>query len=786
MPSVTGHGFADTNQRGMNQYGAHQHDSADSEQLGPNQHDANQYTGRRRAGFNSGDQGRRSGYGHRSELGIDESGYRLTGSGSYADTATATHRAAGSNLDGAATYGAERASRRSAGRPRTPGRRRAPVAENTRPHLSGRLAKAGPLALAMAIGGAVAAFAAPNAPAAATPPVVTCALRVPDQPLTAQGLATPYELSGFGGQGCHEANAGTAAFVQGLILDPATGQLSVYDPLVIDRGSEPAVAPVVPTLPANAIVALWFGFNGNVLTLEGNGVQDGACVNGTDGSPFGQFAYCNAPALFTAAHTAITQGKLKIPPIGTAADKQPCPTTRDFGIVDQDQSDNVTTTYLVLADGRTAQNTQAAAKQLRGKAPTVLANGSDNLLVDHFVDPALDCAPFTAPDLANDGFSATALGLNELQAEADQAAPVALVPLNDPMVLNNDGAQNDQKADLYRAGVDQPPLAQVPGSAAQYCANLRTLGVARTKLDRTLTDTTVSPDTGAASNLFTFLAMRLQQSYANLGCQELLGMRNPVHLKLNGAGLVVDASFDRVNVGPSASPSASASAAASPSASAGAGTSASPSASAVGAASPSASPVTVTTAPAPPVQSSTPATTVTTPPAATSSNAAPPPPAATPSSASTTAQGAAAGANHSSPGPVGSASAGGVGGVGGVTGSVGSGQQNGQSGGNSSSDGAAGVGSVGGVVGATTTGGKPVVAVTSTPISVAGFEHTYTAGSANPNSALAGPDPMAKTGFSVMNSRVFWALAGALIVLCASLLYQRRPKQRRQSRRGTS
>jgi len=784
MPSVTGHGFADTNQRGMNQYGAHQHDSADSEQLGPNQHDANQYTGRRRAGFNSGDQGRRSGHGHGSELGIDESGYRPAGTGAYADTGTATHRVAGSNLEDAAIYGAERASRRSAGRPRTPGRRRAPVAENTRPHLSGRLAKAGPLALAMAIGGAVAAFAAPNAPAAATPPAVTCALRVPDQPLTAQGLATPYELSGVGGQACHEADAGTAAFVQGLVLDPATGQLSVYDPLVIDRGSEPAVAPVVPTLPANAIVALWFGFNGNVLTLEGNGVQDGSCVNGTDGSPFGQFAYCNAPALFSAAQTAITQGKLKVPPIGTGADKQPCPTTRDFGIVDQDQSDNVTTTYLVLADGRTAQNTQAATKQLRGKAPTVLANGSDNLLVDHFVDPALGCTPFTAPDLANNGFAATALGLNELQAAADQAAPVAYVPLNDPMVLNNDGSQNDQKTDLYRAGVDQPPLAQVPGSAAQYCTSLRTLGVTRTKLDRTLTDTTVSPDTGAASNLFTFLAMRLQQSYVNLGCRNLLGMRNPVHLKTNGAGLVVDAAFDQVNVGPSASPSASASVAASPSA--GAGTSASPSASAVGAASPSASPVTVSTTPAPPVQSSTPATTVTTPPAATSSNAAPPPPAATPSSASTTAQGTGAGtgANHSSPGPVGSANAGGVGGV---TGSVGSAQQNGQSGGNSSSDGtgAGGVGTVGGVVGGTTTGGKPVAAVTSTPISVAGFEHTYTAGSGNPNSALAGPDPMAKTGFSIMSSRVFWALAGALIVLCASLLYQRRPKQRKQSRRGT-
>jgi hypothetical protein len=76
----------------------------------------------------------------------------------------------------------------------------------------------------------------------------------------------------------------------------------------------------------------------------------------------------------------------------------------------------------------------------------------------------------------------------------------------------------------------------------------------------------------------------------------------------------------------------------------------------------------------------------------------------------------------------------------------------------------------------------------STAIDVIGFQHNYTAaGSNNPNSALAGPNPMpSSAGFSVMNSRVFWALGGALLVFCLSLGYQRRPKQRKQSRRGVS
>src|SRR5205823_2137912 len=101
---------------------------------------------------------------------------------------------------------------------------------------------------------------------------VNCVLVVPANPLSAQGLATPYLLAGAGvGAGdtagdqhqCHENNPTQAAFVQAAVLDPATGQISIYDPLVIDRGTQPAAAPVVPTLPAQAVVAVWVGFNGN-------------------------------------------------------------------------------------------------------------------------------------------------------------------------------------------------------------------------------------------------------------------------------------------------------------------------------------------------------------------------------------------------------------------------------------------------------------------------------------------------------------------------------------------
>lgn len=376
------------------------------------------------------------------------------------------------------------------------------------------LALGGTLALAASVLGVSFAATAPARRPAPPPPNPNCTLTVPADPLTAAGLATPYTLTATDPrQGpCHEANTDQAAFVQATVVDQDTGVVSVYDPLVTDARTPPAAAPVKPALPAHAVVGIWFGFNGSVLTLRGH-LAAGSCVNGTPGSPFGQFAYCNAPAFFAAANTAEQAGRLTVPPLGTARDGRPCPTTRDFGLVDQDQSDNVTTEYLVTRRGRTAQRTAANAAARPG---TTLVNGSDNLLLTNFEDPALGCTPWTAPDLADPGARATSLALNELQAAHAQASPVALVPRNDPMVLVGN-QPNRTKADLYRAGVNQPPLqAATDGDPKAYCADLASLGARRIRLDRRFTAQAPSPQAG--QNLFDFLTERLTASLTNLGC----------------------------------------------------------------------------------------------------------------------------------------------------------------------------------------------------------------------------------------------------------------------------
>jgi hypothetical protein len=560
-----------------------------------------------------------------------------------------------------------------------------------------------------------------------------CTLIVPANPLSAQGLATPYQLTATNpGDGpCNEANGGQTAFVQGAVLDPATGKISVYNPLVVDAGTQPAVAPVAPALPAGAVVAVWFGYNGDTLSLAGadqaqqllgtasasptdsagatstapasdtpsqatpsdtgtgaatsapaTNPADGAtgtgapatpaqsdqatastsataaaAVNGTGSAPasraaveaagsaplqpasgsasgydgsmsrlvayragsggsyhprpsspaststspvstspagppasgsasatagaptdppatgdgpaasgtpdtmlqqancvageningefsaFTQVGACNAVAFFAAANAAIQAGKLTVPAPGRGTDGQTCMTTRSFALIDQDQSDNVTAEYLADGNGQTAQDTAANRQSLAGAA--TLFNGSDNGLLDTFVDPALGCTPWKAPDLADGGTPTTSLPLDELQAArwAGASGPAALVPLNDPMTTGASGNFSTEKTNTYRSIMDMPPLpaGQTP---AAYCTNMEQIQAKRLQQDVNLLTRAPSPSPAAADNLFDFLGMRLQQSYGNLNCGNY-GVQNQVTTSADGNGVVVASCFTR-------------------------------------------------------------------------------------------------------------------------------------------------------------------------------------------------------------------------------------------------
>jgi hypothetical protein len=259
-------------------------------------------------------------------------------------------------------------------------------------------------------------------------------------------------------------------------------------------------------------------------------------------SSFTQVGACNAVAFFSAANAAIRAGKLTVPAPGTASDGKSCLTTRSFALIDQDQSDNVTTQYLAEGNGQTAQDTAANRQAMSGAAQ--LFNGSDNGLLDLFVDPALGCTPWQAPDLADGGALAPALPLDELQAARyarTRGNPAALVPLNDPMTLDNGGQFSTTKTNTYRSLVDMPPLPAGESPAA-YCLDMERIQGKRLQQDVNLLIGRAGPAPDAANSLFTFLAMRLQQSFDNLGCGSF-GIRNVVSSTADANGVVVAACF---------------------------------------------------------------------------------------------------------------------------------------------------------------------------------------------------------------------------------------------------
>src|SRR5438876_519498 len=137
------------------------------------------------------------------------------------------------------------------------------------------------------------------------------------------------------------------------------------------------------------------------------------------------------------------------------------------------------------------------------------------------------------------------MATDELQAAAMQAAPIALVPLTDPMTLNNNNAST-RKTNLYRRGVNQAPVnannAAINGSGTTYCTNY-VAGLKRIQGDMNFTINATSPAPAAANSLFTFLTMRFNQAFTLLNCQNLINMPNPVALTLDGNGVVTAATI---------------------------------------------------------------------------------------------------------------------------------------------------------------------------------------------------------------------------------------------------
>jgi hypothetical protein len=190
-----------------------------------------------------------------------------------------------------------------------------------------------------------------------------------------------------------------------------------------------------------------------------------------------------------------------------------------------------------------AQATAANVAAMTGA--TVEHNGSDNGLLDRFVDVALGCTPFTAPNATNPNGSSGSQALNELSARVNQKGTIALLPVNNPQLLVG-GQFSVSKTNLYRIENDQPALgfgANLDRNAARYCQNMVNIQTPRLKLDAAMEAGTASPVPDVGNNLATFLGARLAGSFDNLNCKNY-GLTNPVTVTTDANGVATAVTYN--------------------------------------------------------------------------------------------------------------------------------------------------------------------------------------------------------------------------------------------------
>jgi len=363
--------------------------------------------------------------------------------------------------------------------------------------------------------------ASPDAASAAS---ARCGIIVPADPLSARGLATPYQLTGPSGtsaaaSGCTvSALAAPAGLVRATILDPATGALAVYTPVVVTKGARPATAPPVPDLPPGAVVTIDFGSVGMALAPAGatsGALAQGHCVSGP--SAVSAVSSCNGAAFFASALPLMRAGLLRVPSAGTSANMvatggrigtgRNCPVVRNFEVAAQDQGVSA--------------------------------------LVDGYLDPAFGCKPFTAPDLAHGNAPATSLALDELLAAGNEPKAAALVPEN-AMARDAGGRLDPARTDAYRAELGQPAISARTDrydSPAAYCQNMVNIQTPFLAANTDVLAAAPTPAPAAGSNLLTYLASRLSAAFGRLGCRQF-GLTDPVTLVRDAAGTARSATFD--------------------------------------------------------------------------------------------------------------------------------------------------------------------------------------------------------------------------------------------------
>ena len=155
-----------------------------------------------------------------------------------------------------------------------------------------------------------------------------------------------------------------------------------------------------------AVVTIDFGFNGTDLTQVGAtpaALRQGRCVNGLRGSIFGQVSFCHGAGFFRAAFRDAKRRGGLCRAIGRHLHGSRSGLPDDAELQHRSTRIRVTTSPRVPAHGGWPDRAVQPANMAALAGATSHLNGSDNALLYDFLDPALGCTAFTAPDLSQGG-----------------------------------------------------------------------------------------------------------------------------------------------------------------------------------------------------------------------------------------------------------------------------------------------------------------------------------------------------------------------------------------------
>ena len=368
-----------------------------------------------------------------------------------------------------------------------------------------------------------------------------CFLEVPIDPLNT-GLFKPWFVSSNPNSAinCTQTDSTKASFVEATIFHTDTNTFSIYNPLVLDKGTNPFIPITTAYIKSTDMVVIHFGTNSNSLelissSLNFNTLGMGNCITKVNNSIFGQFSYCNAENFFKTVNAKINF--INIPPLGVTVYREKCPSVRSF-TVDQDQSDNVLTSYILTDNNIIAQDTPENQILLRNMNEFLnfITNGRI------YVNKLIGCQPYTAPDFINPTIFKSSLALNEIQASVNNFEPnTASIPPDNPIVLI-DNIQSLEKINAYRIGVNQPLLSVLNKTIqTTYCLKMDQYAIPFFFNYQQILSNASSPNIYLANNLLNFLIQRYINNWTVLNCSSVIPLKlNLTYTRFNRNTIAIE------------------------------------------------------------------------------------------------------------------------------------------------------------------------------------------------------------------------------------------------------